>query len=203
VDSIISTSLVQHDNASQIITVEASVASATTATVQLWTRAGSCYSLVGGPWTAEIGRSGLSAHKTEGDGTTPMGTFFIGSIMYGISPDPGFAYPYHRVVCGDWWDEDSSSRTYNRFVHVPCGVPPPFGGDSEALWQITPQYDYFAVVDYNMSPVIDGRGSAIFIHVSTGEPTAGCIALLSPALLKMMRWLRPNDHPVVVIAAAI
>src|SRR5437763_15204075 len=28
---------------------------------------------------------------------------------------------YHRIVCGDWWVEDSRSPWYNRFHHVPCG----------------------------------------------------------------------------------
>jgi L,D-peptidoglycan transpeptidase YkuD (ErfK/YbiS/YcfS/YnhG family) len=88
---------------------------------------------------------------------------------------------------------------YNRFVHVPCGTPPPFGGDSEALWLVVPQYDYFAVIDYNSSPIVAGRGSAIFIHETTGVPTAGCVALRASALLTLLRWLRPLQHPMIVI----
>jgi len=179
--------------------VVASIGNATSASLTLWRRAGTCYVLVNGPWRAEIGSSGLKANKSEGDGSTPIGTYAIGSVMYGVSANPGLAYPYHRIVCGDWWDEDSSSVSYNRFVHLPCSTPPPFGGDSEALWQITPQYDYFAVVDYNDSPTVPGRGSAIFIHLSVGEPTAGCIALPEAQLLTTLRWLEPGAHPLVVI----
>jgi L,D-peptidoglycan transpeptidase YkuD (ErfK/YbiS/YcfS/YnhG family) len=122
--------------------------------------------------------------------------------MYGVAADPGVAYPYHRLVCGDWWDEASSSPMYNRFVHVPCGTAPPFGGDSEALWEVVPQYDYFAVIDYNAAPIVPGRGSAIFVHVSTGVPTAGCVALGPADLLETLRWLSPPDHPRIAIALA-
>jgi L,D-peptidoglycan transpeptidase YkuD (ErfK/YbiS/YcfS/YnhG family) len=120
--------------------------------------------------------------------------------MYGIAPNPGVAYGYHQIVCGDWWDEAPSSAMYNRFVHVPCGTAPPFGGDSEALWRVVPQYDYFAVIDYNSSPIVPGSGSAIFIHETTRVPTAGCVALRAPALLALLRWLRPLQHPMIVIS---
>jgi L,D-peptidoglycan transpeptidase YkuD (ErfK/YbiS/YcfS/YnhG family) len=121
-------------------------------------------------------------------------------VIYGISPNPGVAYRYHQIVCGDWWDEAPSSVMYNRFVHVPCGTAPPFGGDSEALWRVVPQYDYFAVIDYNNSPIVPGRGSAIFIHETVGSPTSGCVALRTAALLALLRWLRPPQHPRVVIS---
>jgi L,D-peptidoglycan transpeptidase YkuD (ErfK/YbiS/YcfS/YnhG family) len=184
----------------QVITVEAPNRTSPVALVSLWSRSGSCFVRVGGPWASSIGRSGLSSHKVEGDGTTPMGEFAISTVMYGIAPNPGVAYQYHRIVCGDWWDEAPSSATYNRFVHVACGATPPFGGDSEALWRVVPQYDYFAVIDYNSSPIVPGRGSAIFIHETIGVPTAGCVALKASALLTLLRWLRPVEHPMIVIA---
>jgi len=67
----------------QVVTVQAH-ARATVATVELWT----CGRLVAGPWRAELGRAGLSAHKHEGDGATPTGTYRLGAV-YGIEPDPG------------------------------------------------------------------------------------------------------------------
>ena len=65
---------------------------------------------------------------------------------------PACATAYHRLVCGDWWDEDPSSPGYNTFRHVACGTPPPFGGGSEALWRATTAYQQFAVVEYNVAP---------------------------------------------------
>jgi L,D-peptidoglycan transpeptidase YkuD (ErfK/YbiS/YcfS/YnhG family) len=181
----------------QLVTVAASGYGTTFAALELWERRGACWRRVAGPWQARLGHSGLSAHKREGDGATPAGTYRLGSTVYGIAPDPGVAFAYHRLVCGDWWDEDARSPTYNSFRHVACGARPPFGGNSEALWRVSPQYRYFAVIDYNAHPVVPGRGSAIFLHVSTGRGTAGCVSLPEPRLVRLLRWLRPSAAPVV------
>ena len=182
--------------AMQLVTVQSS--GGTTATVGMWRRSGRCWRRVAGPWAADLGRSGLSSHKREGDGTTPTGTYRFGETVYGIAPNPGVRFRYHRLVCGDWWDEDTSSPTYNTFRHVACGARPSFGGSSEALWQTTPQYRYFAVIDYNASPVVPGRGSAIFLHVAAGS-TAGCVSLPERRLVQLLRWLRPAARPVISI----
>ena len=165
---------------------------ATTGTLALWRRSGSCFRRVAGPWRANLGAAGLSSHKHEGDGSTPTGTYRFGGTMYGIEPDPGVAFAYHRLTCGDWWDEDDRTADYNRFVHLACGARPPFAGGSEALWRISPQYRYFAVIDYNSHPIVRGRGSAIFLHVSDGGRTAGCVSLPEQQLLRVLRWLRPG-----------
>jgi L,D-peptidoglycan transpeptidase YkuD (ErfK/YbiS/YcfS/YnhG family) len=184
--------------AQQLVTVHGH-AGATVAALELWQRRGRCFRRVAGPWAAELGPAGLSAHKREGDGATPTGTYRIGATVYGIAADPGVAFAYHRLVCGDWWDEDPASPTYNAFRHVACGAVPPFRGASEALWRISPQYRYFAVIEYNAHPVVAGRGSAIFLHVSTGHATAGCVSLPEGELLRVLRWLRPQAKPTIVI----
>ena len=178
---------------SQLVTV-AAAPRATTGTLSMWVRDGACFRRVGGPWQARLGRSGVSSHKREGDGSTPAGTFALGGTVYGIAPNPGVALRYHRLACGDWWDEDPSSPTYNSFRHVACGLAPPFRGGSEALWRISPQYRYFAVIDYNAGPVVPGRGSAIFLHVAAGAP-AGCVRLPEQRHDRLLRWLRPSAHP--------
>ncbi len=152
-----------------------------------------------GPWTAHVGSTGLSDNKHEGDGATPTGAYSIGATMYGVDPNPGVQEAYHQLVRGDWWDEDPSTPAYNMFQHVPCGTAPPFGGDSEALWQSVPAYDYFAVIDYNMNPVVPGRGSAIFLRVDTGVPTAGCVSIPQADLLQVLDWLSPSAGPLIVI----
>jgi L,D-peptidoglycan transpeptidase YkuD (ErfK/YbiS/YcfS/YnhG family) len=184
-------------SATQLVTVTASAYGVTTGSLELWQRRGGCWRHVAGPWRAWLGRTGLSTHKREGDGATPTGTYRIGDTDYGIAADPGVQVIYHRLACGDWWDEDVHSPTYNTFQHVGCGTRTPFGGDSEALWRIAPQYRYFAVIEYNTAPVARGRGSAIFLHVSAGRPTAGCVSLPEAQLLRLLRWLRPSAHPLV------
>jgi L,D-peptidoglycan transpeptidase YkuD (ErfK/YbiS/YcfS/YnhG family) len=171
--------------------------------LRLWARAdGGCWQAAGGPWRARLGRTGVSANRHEGDGTTPLGVFPIGATMYGVAPNPGVRFRYHRLACGDWWDGDPSSPTYNRFRHVRCGETPPFRGDSEALWEQRVAYRYFAVIGFNDAPVVPGRGSAIFLHADTGRPTVGCISLPVPQLVHVLRWLDPTASPRIAIAVA-
>jgi L,D-peptidoglycan transpeptidase YkuD (ErfK/YbiS/YcfS/YnhG family) len=177
-------------SATQLVTV--TPAAATRASVRLWRRDGDCWRSAAGPWTARLGRNGVSAHHREGDGTTPTGTFAFGPVVYGTAADPGVGVAYHRLACGDWWDEDPRSQTYNTFQHVPCGSVPRFRGASEALWLQTRAYRWFAVIDYNADPAVPGRGSAIFVHVDTGRPTNGCVSLPASRLVELLRWLRPG-----------
>jgi L,D-peptidoglycan transpeptidase YkuD (ErfK/YbiS/YcfS/YnhG family) len=188
--------------ARQLLTVQAVSTATTHATVRLWSRAASgCWEPAGGPWRAHVGRSGLSANRHEGDGTTPLGTFGIGPVTYGLGPDPGLQSRFHTLRCGDWWDGDSDSPTYNRFRHVSCGERPRFGGNSEALWKQPVAYRYFAVIEFNTHPVVPGRGSAMFLHADTGGPTNGCVSLALPQLVRTLRWLDPRLHPVIEISA--
>ena len=185
--------------AAQLVTVAAPASGSTTASMDLWQRSGSCWSLVAGPWPARVGVTGVSDHHREGDGSTPAGFYRIGSVMYGIAGNPGVRYAYHQLSCGDWWDEDPASPTYNTFEHVACGAAPPFGGKSEALWQETTAYQHFAVVDYNADPVVPGAGSAVFVHDDTGRPTIGCVSVAPSNLLRLLQWLDPSQAPAIVI----
>jgi L,D-peptidoglycan transpeptidase YkuD (ErfK/YbiS/YcfS/YnhG family) len=177
------------------------------ATLRAYARAGagSPWRLGLGPWQAETGSGHLvpAARRREGDHATPIGVFGFARTMYGTQPDPGgLLYPYHRLVCGDWWDEDQYSPQYNRFVHVPCGQTPPFAGGSEALWTEGNAYPYMAATRFNTDPTIAGAaapGSGIFLHRWLGVATDGCIALREPQLLAVLRWLEPSAHPVIEI----
>jgi L,D-peptidoglycan transpeptidase YkuD (ErfK/YbiS/YcfS/YnhG family) len=172
----------------QRIQVVAPTVRSTVATVSLL----ECGHRVAGPWPARVGYHGLSSSHREGDGTTPLGTYAIGPTVYGLDADPGVRLRYHRLTCGDWWDEDPRSATYNSFRHLACGATPPFGGGSEALWRATVAYREFAVLDYNTAPAVPGRGSAMFLHDGTGHATNGCVSLPRPDLLRTLRWLRPG-----------
>lgn len=162
--------------------------------------------LVVGPWPAEIGYGNLRDRRREGDGSTPTGVYGLGARIYGNRRNPGgLHYAYHRLVCGDWWDEDPYSSNYNHLVHSPCGVIPGFAARSEALWTETVAYPYLAVVRFNVDPTRGGRnapGSGIFLHSWVDGPTAGCVALPRLRLLDVLRWLRPSSHPVMEIGTA-
>ena len=186
----------------ELVTVTAANRATTFATVRLWEQRDGCWRAAGGPWRARVGRNGLSPRHREGDGTTPVGAFPFGRVVYGVAADPGVRYAYHRLVCGDWWDEDPASATYNTFRHVRCGARPPFGGGSERLWTYATAYRHFAVIDYNAHPVVAGRGSAIFLHADTGHATNGCVSLPLAQLQRALRWLRPSTRPLIAIGTS-
>lgn len=166
---------------------------------------GSRWRLVYGPWATETGTGHLlpAADRREGDHATPIGVYGIGATMYGVRSNPGgLHYRYHRLVCGDWWDEDPYSSAYSRFIHVPCGSRPTFAAASEPLWTETVAYPYFAVIDFNTGPIrggADAPGSGIFLHSWVSAPTQGCVALPEQRLLTILRWLRPRERPVMEI----
>ena len=186
------------------VTAPRAASTAGTLTAEVRSAPGGRWRRVLGPWPAELGRHGLSAHRHEGDGTTPLGIFAIRPTLYGNAPRPsGLRERYRRLRCGDWWDEDPTSSRYNRFVALPCGVTPGFAARSEALWTETVAYPYFAVIEFNADPIRRGPGapgSAIFLHSWTDTPTAGCVAIHRPRLLSLLRWLAPSRRPVIAIS---
>ena len=187
--------------ATQLVTVVAPQRSSTRGALRLWRKASDCWLPVAGPWPVWLGERGISDRKREGDRTTPAGAYGFGPVMYGLAPNPGVRYRYHRIVCGDWWVEDPRSPYYNRFRHVRCGARPPFRVTSEDLSRSPTAYRHFVVVNYNADPIVPGRGSGIFLHASTGRPTLGCVSVALPHLLEVVRWLRPASAPLIVIGA--
>jgi L,D-peptidoglycan transpeptidase YkuD (ErfK/YbiS/YcfS/YnhG family) len=190
----------------ELIVVTASRGSSTagTLTAEVRSSPGARWRPVLGPWPAELGRGGLSAHRHEGDGTTPLGIFAISRTLYGNERRPaGLSERYRHLGCGDWWDEDPASPLYNRFVVAPCGVTPDFAAGSEALWTETAVYPYFAVIEFNAHPIRRGQGapgSGIFLHSWEDAPTAGCVAIHRSQLLSLLRWLVPGKRPVITIS---
>jgi len=185
--------------AKQLVTVVAARRTSTRAALQAWQKSGECWVSVAGPWGAWLGQRGVSENRREGDRTTPAGAYGFGRVMFGVGPNPGVRYPYHRIVCGDWWVEDPRSAYYNRFRHVRCGARPPFRITSDDMSRSPTAYRHLAVIRFNMDPVVPGRGSGIFLHASTGRPTVGCISLPLSQLLTVLRWLHPERSPMIVI----
>ncbi|MGZ4424524.1 MAG: L,D-transpeptidase family protein [Gaiellaceae bacterium] len=186
----------------QLITVRAATARSTYATTRTSARGDDgCWLPVSGPDTARVGRNGVRVNRREGDGSTPAGLFPIGRPMYGNSPNPGVAFRYVRLRCGDWWVEDSKSPAYNTFQRVGCGRRPPFKVTTPDMSTSPPACAHLAVVEYSMHPVVPGRGSGIFLHVQIGKATSSCISLRRPALLRVLRWLDPDSRPEISIGA--
>jgi L,D-peptidoglycan transpeptidase YkuD (ErfK/YbiS/YcfS/YnhG family) len=183
----------------QLITVSAPRLRTTSATLRVWRRSENCWTPAFGPYTAHVGWNGLRVNRHEGDGTTPIGTFPLLPRMYGNAPNPGVAFRYTRLHCGDWWVEDPASPAYNTFQRIGCGVKPPFKVTTPDMSRSPRAYAYLAVIGFNMSPVVRGRGSGIFLHVEVHNSTNGCVSLPRAQLLRVLRWLRPSPAPQIVI----
>ena len=191
----------------QLITVTDPTTASTTGTFTAWARAGSgCWNpvsfpgLPAQPFRAQTGDGGLLpiTRRVPGDWATPLGLFPFGTIVYGNSAvSPTTRYPYHHLACGDWWDEQPGSPGYDTFRHVPCGITPPYGGDSEALWTETQPYQHF--IDIKM-PHPPDHGAGIFLHDDMPQGyTEGCIALPGGELDAVLAWLNPARAPHILI----
>jgi L,D-peptidoglycan transpeptidase YkuD (ErfK/YbiS/YcfS/YnhG family) len=174
----------------QLVTVTAAAYGATQAELTVYQREDGHWRRVFGPWTAWIGRNGMAppGAKREGDGRTPSGTFGFG-FFFGVDPDPGVRFPYRRIQPYDVWDDDPSSPLYNEWVDDRYANP---GANPEPM--DVSAYDFGAVIGYNTART-PGLGSAIFLHVNIGMPTAGCVTLPVGELLEVLRWLNPAASP--------
>ncbi|MEU1748985.1 L,D-transpeptidase family protein [Micromonospora arida] len=187
----------------QVIIVGASSYTTTYATLEAYVRVRNGWQPASPSLPARIGSKGFSDNHVEGVATTPTGVYSIGPTMYGIAANPGVRFPYHRLVSGDWWNENPSSARYNTFQQSATNP----GGASEALWKEVPAYTHFAVITYNMPPnvpkPVPNAGSGIFLHqfsTSAGNATAGCVSLAHDHLVDVLNWLDPALSPRIVLS---
>lgn len=180
-------------NVSQLITVNAPTSGSTTATLTGWQRgADGVWRVTIAPVPAKVGGTGIGP-ASEGSQHTPAGTFAL-TQAFGRQAEPGTKMPYFRTDALDWWDENSASPTYN--LHVRRSISP--GAASENLYYSGSVYDYVVNMNYNMARV-PGAGSAFFLHVTNGTPTAGCVAVQRATMVAILRWLDPARHPYISI----
>jgi len=145
----------------------------------------------GGTVRCALGRSGISHDKREGDGATPVGRFVLRRVLY--RPDrlapPATRLPVAPIAGDDGWCDDPADPNYNR------PVKRPYPASHEEMWREDDLYDVVVVMGHNDDPVVPGMGSAVFMHVATADygPTAGCVALALPDLLRLLADCGPGD----------
>jgi L,D-peptidoglycan transpeptidase YkuD (ErfK/YbiS/YcfS/YnhG family) len=182
--------------AGTVVTVSVGSAGATHGLLQVWKRrANGTYASAYGPTTAWVGAQGIGATR-EGLARTPAGVFGL-SEAFGTAADPGTALPYRRVDGNDWWVSDANSPYYNTYRRCAPGSCPFNEKAGERL--AVPAYAHAAVIDHNRAPVVRGAGSAFFLHVSNGKPTAGCVAIGISHLQRVLRLLDPGTRAVISI----
>jgi L,D-peptidoglycan transpeptidase YkuD (ErfK/YbiS/YcfS/YnhG family) len=172
--------------------------------LQRWSRGAQGWQRVGAPVPANLGSDGMTTHPSESLSATPEGSFTLRQA-FGHDPNPGTTLPYLQTNPDDWWISQPGPL-YN--THQRCASNCPFrqGDPNEHLYFETPFYDYAVVIDYNTvnapGGVRQGAGSAFFLHVSNGTPTAGCVSVPMADLVQIMRWLSPARHPRILIGLA-
>jgi L,D-peptidoglycan transpeptidase YkuD (ErfK/YbiS/YcfS/YnhG family) len=65
------------------------------------------------------------------------------------------------------------------------------------LYDSGPVYDY--AVNIAVNPSIPGRVAGIFLHVTDGNPTWGCVAIGRDEMRSVLTWLDPSASPAITI----
>lgn len=176
----------------QVIIVSAPDETSTTANLTAYEYTGGHYKVVLGPISANLGELGVGEPQDDVF-RTPVGTFPIGQA-FGRQPNPGTRMPYFQATKDDWWDEDVDSPTYNTHVHA-TNID---SDDAENLYDSGVIYDYAVLIEHNPKR-IPGRSAGIFLHVSDGDPTWGCVAIERDQMRSILQWLDPSAHPRIAI----
>jgi L,D-peptidoglycan transpeptidase YkuD (ErfK/YbiS/YcfS/YnhG family) len=149
-------------------------------------------------WPVNIGQSGLTNNKIEGDGKTPIGTFQLSNKIYYRADKITFAkkneyLKYIPIKENFGWCDDSKSKKYNQLIDIRKNKS---CKSFENLYRSDNLYDIIIPIEYNVNPAIPGKGSAIFIHLQKDfdKSTAGCISFEKKDLIKLIEELgRKNE----------
>ena len=137
-----------------------------------------------------VGKSGVTHSKKEGDLTTPKGLFKLGLLYYRKDRIKSLKCRIKKRVIKKrmGWCNDSRSKKYNQEIYFP------FKYRAEKLYRKDKIYDIFINIKYNHSPIVKGKGSAIFLHLSDKKykPTRGCVAILKKDFFKILPLINYN-----------
>ena len=137
-----------------------------------------------------IGKSGITNSKKEGDLATPKGIFKLGLLYYRKDRNKSLKSKLKKRTIKKHmgWCDDIKSKKYNQEIHFP------FKYGAEKLYRKDKFYDIFVNIKYNHSPIVKGKGSAIFLHLTNKKykATKGCIAIVKKDFLKILPLINSN-----------
>ncbi|MBN1473199.1 MAG: L,D-transpeptidase family protein [Syntrophaceae bacterium] len=196
--SILSPYEKQIDNSQQIVLVHKKNIQSSEYLVYLLQKHNKKWNLFSEPMNASVGRNGVASigKKREGDGKTPAGIFSI-KHTFGYNASINTKMPYRQVLDDDLWIDDPKAPDYNKWVKKTETSAKSF----EKMKRSDEQYKYGIIIEYNTDPIIEGHGSAIFMHVWKGKnsSTAGCVAVSEKNIIKILSWLDPDANPMIII----
>ena len=96
-----------------------------------------------------------------------------------------FKIPFAIIEKNDGWCDDVKSKLYNQHIQFP------FSASAEKLFRDDDLYDLLCVINHNTDPVIPGKGSAIFLHISKPDfkGTEGCIAIEKKNIIELAKMI--------------
>lgn len=206
----------QITDSEQVVLVTANSWRSTVGTLQVFERNDNSWIATQKSVRAILGYGGLvpGNNRQQGTGTTPTGTYAFTSA-FGIKSDPGTKLDYIKVDKNDAWTYNPRvPSTYNIFQTANKSWSS-YGNYVEVLSTYRKQYNYVAVLDFNLptGEITQGangikrtnqsantrQGGGIFLHVSNGTKTAGCVAIPEKAMKEILEWIDPKKNPVIVI----
>ena len=145
----------------------------------------------------------LPNQKKEGDLMTPSGFYPI-PFAFGYKKDIDTKMDFVVVGKNHVWVCDTLSDNYNKLV-VDTEGKYKDNLKNEKLLRPDVLNKYAIAIGYNMSPIVKGKGSAIFMHVerSTNHKTAGCISMREKNIVDLIEWLDPQKTPYIYICKQI
>ena len=180
-----------------ILVVDNSSFFSTKTNVYTMKKHGDKWKMVFEPFNAVIGRNGfaVAGEKREGDGKTPSGIYPL-KMTFGYDESIKTKMPYRQVLADDLWVDDPNADDYNRLVKK----TETRAASYEKMRRDDNLYKYGIIIEYNTDPIIKGNGSAIFLHIWTGEsvPTAGCVAVSEEDIIKILGWLDLAASPLII-----
>jgi len=137
-----------------------------------------------------LGKGGVKKKIREGDNITPIGTYKIVNVYYRRDKIKKLTSNLKLVPINKnmGWCDDPKSKKYNKLIKLPSKF------SHEKLYRKDNIYDIIVIINYNMSPIVKNKGSAIFIHVANKfyKKTKGCIALKKNNLIKLIENISVN-----------
>lgn len=202
----------------QVVVVRAERWRSQRATVRRWQFTGGAWQRVGPAVPAWLGSNGMARGnlRQQNSGQTPAGVFTLPQ-GFGASSGQAVRLPYTRITPHSYWPYDPRDpRTYNvlQTQRTPGAQWRNDGEWSEHLASYGRAYRYAVVIGYNLpgstyrhrsgewrtrTPARTDKGGGIFLHVSRGRPTAGCVAITARQMRATLRWLDPAASPRIVI----
>ena len=137
-----------------------------------------------------LGKAGIKIKTKEGDQVTPKGIFKVIKIYYRKDKIKKIINPIKKIQIKKnmGWCDDPKSDLYNQQIKLPNKF------SYEKLYRKDGLYDIILVLNYNTSPIVKKKGSAIFIHIAKRKfkPTEGCIGLKKNDLIKLLKKIKKN-----------